>query len=407
MNFVIPKKSTMNKLYRLIKKFYKKNSYSFFDEIGQRIFFVSSNMNNFVVIISPEDKKMEIFYGEDGLLTCHNLLSGDDRAIRSYGINSISVEENDVEDTIYGKDYYEKKYKFYQSNGKNVVYFSSKFGQKPLMLDQSESLLVVDVLEKLLNIQAGLKKKGYNKYAEEMVYTFEFKNSKRKFSLSYELLERFNFIPKLTTEDVDDGRFAHKLSQMEVKPGVIHIGQIQGFSTYEIYDNLIEIEVGFCPIYFYGATEDGQVNHVIYSSPKEKITMISNAVCTMFFEKHGLYDTVVTDNIYIYNNMYDSLSAVGVELIFDPSDSLNKFMTSFMIKMSQISGDVNVVDEAITENKDELKMIIINSFDELDELNEHFFSNTLEDEIVEEVVKDEENEEDDEFDEEGPSQYVS
>ena len=338
------------------------------------------------------------------MITCHNLLSGDDRAIRNYGIDSISVEEHDVEDTIYGKEYYEKKYKFYQSNGKNVVYYSSKFGQRPLMLDQNESLLVIDVLEKLLCIQKGLKKKGYNKYAEEMVYTFEFKNSKRNFNLSYELLENFNFIPNLTSDDVDNGCFIQKLSTLEVKPGVIHIGQIQGFSTYEIYDNLIEIEVGFCPIYFYGATEDGHVNHVIYSSPKEKITMISNTVCTMFFEKHGLYDTVITDNIYIYNNMYDCLSAVGVELIFEPSDSLNNFMTSFMIRMSQVSSDVNIVDEAINENKDELRMIILNSYDELDELNDHFFSKTLEEEIIEEVVEEEES---DEFDEDSPSEYVS
>ena len=407
MNFVIPKKSTMNKLYRLVKKFYKLNTYEFFDGIGQRIFFITSNAFSFVVIISPEDNKLEIFHGEDGLITCHNLLSGDDRAIRNYGINSISVEEHDVEDTIYGKEFYEKKYKFFQSNGKNVVYYSSKFGQRPLMLNQEESLLVIDVLEKLLCIQKSLKKKGYNKYEEEMVYTFEFKNSKRKFSLSYELLETFNFIPNLTSDVEDDGRFAQKLSKLEVKPGVIHIGQIQGFSTYEIYDNLIEIEVGFCPIYFYGATEDGQVNHVIYSSPKEKITMISNAVCTMFFEKHGLYDTVITDNIYIYNNMYDSLSAVGVELIFDPSDSLNNFMTSFMIRMSQVSSDVNIVDEAINENKDELKMIILNSYDELDELNDQFFSKSLADEIVEEVVEDEEIEESDGLDEDSPSEYVS
>ena len=110
MNFVIPKKSTMNKLYRLTKKFYKKKVYDFFNEVGQRIFFISSKVNNFVVIISPDDKKLEIFHGEDGFLTCHNFLIGDDRSIRSYGVNSICVEEYDPEDTIFGREYYEKKF---------------------------------------------------------------------------------------------------------------------------------------------------------------------------------------------------------------------------------------------------------------------------------------------------------
>ena len=404
MNFVIPKKSTMNKLYRLTKKFYKMKAYDFFNELGQRIFFVSSRVNNFVVIISPDDKKLEFFYGEDGFLTCHNLLIGDDRAIRSYGINSICVEEYDPEDTIFGREHYEKKFKFYHNDSKKILYFSNKFGQKPLMLDETDSLIVIDALEKLLHIQKGLRKKDYNKYEEEMVYVFEFGNSKRKFEITYELLESFNFIPKLTSETLDDGRFINKLRQFDVNPGVMHIGQIQGFSTYEIYDNLAEIEVGFCPIFFYGATEDGQFNHIIYSSPKEKIAMISNAVCTMFFEKYGLYDTIITDNIFIYNNMYDTLTSRGIEFIFNPDDSLNNFLTSFMIKMSQINSDVSVIDEAITENKDELKMIITTSYDQLDELNEHFFSNTLEDEIVEEV---EEEEEIDEFDTDESTHYVS
>ena len=404
MNFVIPKKSTMNRLYRLTKKFYKIKAYDFFKEVGQRIFFVSSRMNNFVVIISPDDKKLEIFHGEDGFLTCHNLLIGDDRAIRSYGINSICVEEYDPEDTIFGREHYEKKFKFYQNESKNVLYFSNKFGQKPLMLDERESLVVIDVLERLLHIHKGLKKKGYNKCDEEMVFVFEFGNSKRKYNITYELLESFNFIPKLTCDPLDDGRFINKLRQLEVMPGVMHIGQIQGFSTYEIYDNLAEIEVGFCPIFFYGATEEGEFNHIIYSSPKKKSAMISNAVCTMFFEKYGLYDTIITDNIFIYNNMYDTLTSRGIEFIFNPEDSLNNFLTSFMIKMSQINSDVSAVDEAITENKEELKMIITTAYDQLDELNEHFFSNTLEDEIIEEETTEEEV---DEFDSDEVSHYVS
>jgi hypothetical protein len=219
------------------------------------------------------------------------------------------------------------------------------------------------------------------------------------------LLERFDFFPKLSFDSIEDERFASKLSQLEVKPGVLHIGQVQGFSTYEIYDNLAEIDIALCPIYFYGVTEDGILNHMIYSTPKEDSAMICNAVCTMFFEKHGLYDTIITDNIFIYNNMYFTLKSIGIELIFDIDDSLNTFMTNFMIKMSQGNLEVNEVDNIINESKEELRELISSSYDHLDELNENFFSNTLEDELI--VEDDEDEEETDEFDTEDSSTYVS
>ena len=46
MNFVIPKKSTMNKLYRLIKKFYKMKAYDFFNEFSKEYYYqISKKMS--------------------------------------------------------------------------------------------------------------------------------------------------------------------------------------------------------------------------------------------------------------------------------------------------------------------------------------------------------------------------
>ena len=406
MHFIIPKKKTMKKLYSLAKKFYKRNAYDFFKELGQRIFFITSHKENFVVILSPEDNKFEIFSGEDGFLCCHNLLSGDDRAIRSYGINSLLIEEHDPEDEICGLEYYTKKYKFYKNNNKEVIYYANKAGQKPLVVDEDDALFIINVFQKLLYIEKGLKKHNYNKYEEEMVYVFDFNKSRNKFALNYELLETFDFFPKITCDPITDGRFASKLSQLEVKPGTLHIGQVYGFTTYEIYDNLAEIDIALCPIYFYGITDDGKLQHMIYSTPKEDSAMISTALATMFFEKHGLYDTIITDNIFIYNNLYYTFKSIGVELIFDVRNAMNTFITKFMIKMSQINQDVNAIDEIINDSKDELRRLLISSMDDLDELNETFF----EDNLGEEIIVEEENYEDDEqeeLEEDYSSEYVS
>ena len=74
-----------------------------------------------------------------------------------------------------------------------------------------------------------------------------------------------------------------------------------------------------------------------------------------------------------------------------------------MIKMSQTNQDVSTIEEMIKESKEELKQILITSFDRLDELNETFFYDNLEDEIIVE----EDEEEIDEYDDDTSSEYVS
>ena len=271
------------------------------------------------------------------------------------------------------------------------------------MVDEIEALIVSDVIQKLLYIVKGLKKQGYKRFADEMVCVFDFGKSNKKFEVNYELLETFDFFPAFNYEPITDGRFSKKLRELEVKPGTLHIGQVYGFSTYEIYDNIADIEIALCPIYFYGITDDGDLSHMIYSSPKEENKMISSALATMYFEKYGLYDTIITDNIYIYNNLHYIMKSIGVELKFELNDPMNIFVTNFMIKMSQINSDVSGIDEMINESKKELKEIILSSEGNLEELNETFFVENFEEVVVEESSE----EEKDEFDEETPSEYVS
>lgn len=393
MNFIIPKKRYMNKLNHLTKKIYSKKFYNFVEQLGQRIFFITSDEESVVVIVSPADFKIDIFYGEYGFLTCHNFLSGDSRAVHTYGVSSLCIEEVEGLDEVYGLDFYSKKYKLFKSNNRIVCYTANKPGQKSIVVEEDEAKILINVLKKLILIQSRMEQKQeFKYYDEEMVCVYDFANSKKKYSLNYVLLETFDFYPKITQEVFNDQNLLSKISNLEIKSGVLYLGQVYGFNTYEIYENLTEFDIGLTPIYFYGITETGKIDHAIYSTPKEDSVIIFNAIAAMFFNKNGLYDTIVTDNLFIYNALCASLNIIGVDLKFEPNNSYNLLMTNFMIKMSLMNQEVSVIDEIIEESKNEFEELISESLDDLEDLNNRLFAVNPDDSPIIEEESDEENE---------------
>ena len=391
MDFIIPKRRYMNSLYRLTRKIFRNNFFDFVDKLGQRIFFVTSNIDNIVVIITPQENKIDVFYGEDGLISCHNLLSGDKRGVHTYGVSSICVEEIN-EKFLCGCEYYLGKFKHYNFKGKAIGYVAYKPGQKPIVIEDEEAKILINVLKKLLLIQKQIEKKNeFVHYDDEMVCIYDFNSSKRKFDTTYTLLETFDFLPKISIDS--EVLCSFNIESTDIKSGILHIGQINAFNTCEIYDRLNLFDVALTPIYLYSLTEDGEINHIIYSAPKCDYNRVSAFILSKFFEDVGLYDTVITDNYLIYNALYQVLESKGVELKYDPDNDFNTFITKFMIKMSQLDSDVNAIDEALNSNKEDLKELILNSIDNLAELNENFFNENDEEDYQEEDSEDESNDE--------------
>ena len=373
----------MNTLYRLTKKLFSKGFFEFVNGMGQRIFYITTKEENFVAIISPDEHKIDVFYGEEGFLSCHNLLSGDERAIYSYGITCLSLTECD--ESLFGFDYYNNHFKLYKNDGEVVGYVSHKFGQRPIFVDMSETKILINVLKKLLFIQKVIQKNNkFETFEEEMVCVFDFIKG-NKFKSNYILLNSFDFLPELRIEKYSEYNLLEHVDLTNIIPGVIHIGQIDSFKTYEIYDDIADFEFGLTSLYLYSLTEDGEMNHFIYSTPKFDYNRIFMAMASMFFEKHGVYDTIVTDNFMIYSALVDNLEKFGITVKFEPNNDINIFITKFMIKMSQLNDDVSVVDEAITSSREDLKELFLNNISNLAELNENLFSNIEEDEIDEEI----------------------
>ena len=390
MNFVIPKRKHLNILYKLTKKLFLKGFFDFVNKLGQRIFYITTKTDKFVAIVSPDDFKIDIFYDDEGFLSCHNLLSGDERAVHSYGVACLSLTECDS--NLFGFDYYLKKFKFYKHKEDYIGYVSHKFGQRPAVIDINESKIFIDVLSKLILIQNHIQRKNKFEYhEEEMVCVFDFVK-KTKFNSTYILLNNFDFLPDLHTEKYSEYEFLKEFDLSNVIPGVIHIGQIDSFKAYEIYNDIADFEFGLTSLYLYGLTENGDVIHYIYSTPKFDYNRIFIAMASMFFDQNGIYDTIVTDNFMVYSALIGPLEKIGVTVKFEPNNDVNIFITKFIIKMSQISDDASVIDEVITSSKEDLKELFLNNISNLAELNETFFSNVDEEEADDET---EESDDDD------------
>lgn len=371
MEFRIPSKDSMTNLYNLVEELFTKKFFNFVDKLGQRIFFISSDTESYAVVITPDEFKIDIFRGQEGFLSCHNLFAGDTSAVFSYGINNLSVEV--FNDHVYGYKNYCEKFKFYVNDGESIGYISRKPFQKPLVINELESLVIKDVLIKLLVIQEELEQLGFNEiFEEEMVFAFNFKDD-TSFELNTVVLNSFDFFPNMDGDLYSEYGLLNTIKSLNVVPGVLHIGQVDSFKSYEICDDITEFDIGLTAIFLYFLTEEGDMEHVIYASPKDRYNAIFMFMISKYLENNEIYDTIITDNLFIYFALVDTLSEYGIEVRYEPNNDFNVFITKFMIKVIQMDDDTDVLDELLESSKNELKEILLENISNLPEFNEKFF----------------------------------
>lgn len=393
MDFIIPTDKTMSSLYNLVEELFEKKFFNFVENLGQRIFFITTSENSYVAIISPDEYKIDIFSEQEEFLSCHNLLSGDTPAVYTYGICNLGLET--MNDNVFGSKHYLEKFNFYKTEEQTIGYVSRKLFQRPVVVDQNEALKMYDVLSRLIVIQNEFEQLEFNeKFEEEMVFVFNFKDEHR-FEFNYMLLNNFDFFPNINGSVYEEYGLLNTIKSLNVVPGVLHIGQVDTFKPYEICDSVAPFDIGLTAILFYSLTEDGDVEHILYASPREDYNRIFMFIISNFFKDKEVYDTIITDNMFVYFALANTLSEYGIEVKYEPNNDFNSFITKFMIKVIQMDDDVEVIDELILSTKEELKEVLLENIDNLSEFNERFLLPF--DEIIaeeEEEIFDDEDDED-------------
>ena len=361
MFFDIPKKKHMNDLCATVKKMYKTNFYKLLDRIGIRVFFITDNEESVILVVDFEGHKIDIFAGEAGFISCHCMLTGDKRGIHTFGLSNYVIEETVVgEDYHCGIEYYLSHFKHYKADEDlYVTYHAIKPGQRPIVLEETEVIDVDRYLKKFLLVidQISDVKQSYD---ADTACVGDFSFDSKKCEIDYMPLDSLNFFPKLSFDDKEENMISG-LESMEVKSGVMHMGMIYGFSEYDSYNDLTDFEVSLCPIILYGITEEGDLSYQIFSTPLKRKQEIFNALSNIYFKEVGIHDTIITDNLFVFDSLCSTLQRMGVEIRANYDNPFNVFITKFMIKMINVTDDVSALDEMLSSCKADLKALILSN----------------------------------------------
>ena len=245
MDFKFPEKKYINKMYNKLKKMYEKDFYDFFKKIKQRIFYIIGNTIESVVVIHPDERAIDIFVGDRGLITCHNMFLGDFVGINQYGYCQYSILEMDKEDianSYMSKQF--KQYRFYNYDDKTVVYLSALPGQSSFICNEEETLQINEIMDLMFEIMMFYEN-GYelpNETDEDMVGVFKFDEDTMEYDSIFKKLEDFNFINDITVNKYKNKKYIEKLSQLEIKSGTLHLGIAYSNNVHDIYDGICETD---------------------------------------------------------------------------------------------------------------------------------------------------------------------
>lgn len=316
MEFKLPTKKQMNLLYSNIKRLYSNCFYEFVEySLEQNIIFISTLEHKAMVIVSPAEKLIHVFMTDDEIMTCHQMLSGDSRAIATYGVNNIVIEEvgEELEHSSF-KFYLENFKHFKTDDGKTV--FCSKFssGQAPSGLNKEECERLNFILEKLYLFQEYFFENEVTKeFEEEMFCTVEFEDDEI-IDFQYEVLESLDLS---TTININPNVITYvdeQLKDVEINAGTLYLGEVISGVASETYHTPSGVDVQLTNRYLYSLDENYIYNHLIYTSTNAAQEMVLANVLCRFLNEVGLFDTIITNNINIYNTLCMSLEKMGIDI---------------------------------------------------------------------------------------------
>lgn len=350
-----------NRLFRLVKRIYRKDFEDFIKSIKQRIFYISNKELSAVVVYGTSDGKIEIFNDKESLLTCHALFSGDEKSLDYYGYNYLSIEPVELEDDIYKTNqHFFQKNKYFQLEERPIIYFSNKSGQQPSPVTSDESLTLIDILEYLLEIKR-LFDEGIETIPEtdeDCVMCFEFDDEQLMYTSSYVTLSSFDFLPKIKVRTHKNPRYIEKLREFSINPGTLYLGQtyLPYVADCFEYDNHVKIALN--DILLYAATDTGVFDYTLYTTRKINSKKTMKDALLALFDRIGMFDLIVTDNYVLYLAIVDDLKTLNVEVSYDPFNRFNGFIYPAIKSFIQFEFDQQMINQYLTTLKETYALIM-------------------------------------------------
>lgn len=325
LKFKFPEKKNVDKMYKILKKIYTDDLFGFISEIKHRIFKIKCDRFDSAVVIDPNERRMDIFVGARGLMTCHNMFAGDSASVTAHGFyqfHLLQVKNDELKE--FGSAKYFDKYHFYKKDGNTLCYFSSKPGQMPFVCEEDELNTLIEILDYLLHIKSFYDEGEETPLPteDELVGIFEFNDETMEYDSNFQMLGSFEFAPEMKIRPTFDKKFSESLKSIEIKEGEIHVGIAYGTQALETYEYSNDVFQALQPIYMFACNEEF-LDHIVYSSLfKYKNKNLKEQLLNLF-NRVGLYDTVITSNPYLYIVLEKNLKPLGIEVILDYEDHLS------------------------------------------------------------------------------------
>lgn len=379
MRFSNPSSKIINRLFRLVKRIYRKDFEEFIKNIKQRIFYISNKELSVVVVYGTSDGKIEIFNDKESLLTCHALFSGDEKSLDYYGYNYLSIEPVEFNDELYktNQHLYDQT-KYFNLDSGAVIYFSNKSGQQPSPVTNDEALVLIDVLEYLLEIKRLFDEgiEAVPETNEDCVLCFEFDDDQLLYTSSYITLSSFDFLPNIKVKTHKNPRYIEKLKEFPINPGTLYLGQtyLPYVADCFEYDNHVKVMLN--DILLYGATDTGVFDYSLYTSRKKNSKKTMKDTLIILFDRIGLFDLIVTDNYVLYLAIVDDLKALNIEVTYDPFNRFNGFIYPAIKSFIQFEFDQQMINQCLSNLKDTYSLIMYDI-----ETSQGLFDEEIEEEI--------------------------
>lgn len=407
MRFKYPEKRDINKMYKILKTFYTEDIFSFVEKINQKIFHIKCELFTAVVVVDSKEKRMDIFTGKLGMLTCHNMFAGNAAGIAAHGFDQFHIMQMEKNE-LYAFDNarYFDKYRFYHKDGNVMCYFSAHPGQVPFVCNDIDTILLIEICEYFLQIKSfyDLGEEKPNESSQEMVGTFEFDDVNMEYDASFEQLEYFDFEPEFKVAPYKDRYFAEKLKDIKIKEGTLHVGVGYSNHPYDTFEYSNDVFQSLNPMYVFACTNE-ELEYNITSSLYQFRNKNLKSELVKLFNKTGLYDTVVTSNPVIYMMLEKNLKPLGIEVILDYED----FLCFVILMHISFSGDSGISFEEFILLLEKLKENFAEFVEFMNEKNmdmENLFeSMASSDDEFDDTIFEEVNEE--EFDEEDEMFFIS
>lgn len=356
MEFTFPNDSEMFKIYNLIKKFYDNEFFNFSKHLDKVFFNIVTEDKNYLVLIGTDEHSISIFNNSESLLGCHFMMTQDMLNTRTYGLNSIVIEESPFEVIPTNFQSFIKKYKHYQIDNKYIYYKKINPGEEGRIINNLEAKEIVFILEKLLLIQEHIVENDlFEDYDEPMVSTAHFSKNSDCLHLLFTPLGEFEILDSEFSFLIDNYEF--EISETEVHSGELYIGHVYAVEPIEVYDKIEGLEIPLVPIILYGIDDQGEMNHLLYTTPFESREASFITAINHYFNQFKLYDTIISDNMFVCEMLTEPLKKLGIEVLYRPGNPYNYFISNYFIEITEVEGDVEMIDEILEDNKSDIRIM--------------------------------------------------